>query len=153
MFSSQKYVAWDWMVPAGLSDLGWSMGPLPDTALLWGSSSLESEAPSVIRDMPPGPASCLCSHEPGHGVECGRSCFSQNTCPQDLSLSQPDVDIQLCKQAPVPVLADQKGTFRDVPLRPTQQDLRNHEKGSSTECTQQRVQTVHLRAFACFLST
>lgn len=70
-----------------------------------------------------------------------------------LSLSQPDVDTQLCKQAPVPVLADQKGTFRDVPLRPTQQDLRNHKKGSSTECIQQRVQTVHLRAFSCFSST
>ena len=141
------------MVPAGLSDLRWSMGPLPDTSLLWGSFSLESEAPSIIRDMLPSPSSYLCSHELGHGVECGRSCFSQNTCHQDLSLSRPDVDIQLCKQAPVPILADQKGTFRDVPPRPTQQDLRNHKKGSSAECTQQAAQTVHLRAFSCFLST
>ena len=141
------------MVPAGLSDLRWSMGPLPDTSLLWGSFSLGSEAPSIIRDMLPSPSSYLCSHELGHGVECGRSCFSQNTCPQDLSLSRPDVDIQLCKQAPVPILADQKGTFRDVPPRPTQQDLRNHKKGSSAECTQQAAQTVHLRAFSCFLST
>lgn len=140
------------MVPAGLSDLRWSMGPLPDTSLLWGSFSLESEAPSIIGDMPPSPALASARMSQGMVLSVVGPVSLRTHVPRT-SLSQPDVDIQLCKQAPVPVLADQKGTFRDVPPRPTQQDLRNHKKGSSAECTQQAAQTVHLRAFSCFLST
>ena len=140
------------MVPAGLSDLRWSMGPLPDTSLLWGSLSLESEAPSIIRDMPPGPALASARMSQGMVLSVVGPVSLRTHVPRT-SLSQPDVDIQLCKQAPGPVLADQKGTFRDVPPRPTQQDLRNHKKGSSAECTQQAAQTIHLRVFSCFLST
>lgn len=140
------------MVPAGLSDLRWSMGPLSDTSLLWGSFSLESEAPSIIGDMPPSPALASARMSQGMVLSVVGPVSLRTHVPRT-SLSQPDVDIQLCKQAPVPVLADQKGTFRDVPPRPTQQDLRNHKKGSSAECTQQAAQTVHLGAFSCFLST